>query len=707
MIGVPGVGDASDTGGGGSDGEQSAGRDPIQDGSSFRMSVTASYDLGTNFRDEPALVGSYDFSYNGMPYDGPGAGLEMVLRAWLSTNNRIDGKDYLVEEFKASLQYNSTGTISSSGFVDLPDGITAGSYQIIFESEVRAAALPDGAQTSLTWKSRPNGMDDIVIGDGAPVLDATRDLFRDAGGKTAFLADLALAAYRLDTENGHEQKADGVNVRKGPAEKAYADLPDGLRLLTESDLPGIDLSEGSDLFPKDGIANGIYTGQNAAALVARSEDALFVAFRGTNDNGSDPALDTVDWLDISRHHDKFGALFVALHAYVRANDDIEDIYLTGHSLGGAMVERTMQKGSLGFKGVGLEAVTFASPGAKGETFDYPEQTMSNFRISGDFVPWANAIYDTSGDIATIYTSLLATLRTSFDRGIVESRIDLHSMNLYREFVDFFAAEGVLSTRKNGLDYDVIRVEVRPDDVAEELYSVGAYNDHISGTNLSEIILGGDGQDTLDGGGGADWLLGGTGRDRILGRKGADVIEGGDGSDVILAHKGTDTLHGDDGADTMFGGGDGDHLFGGKNADTLRGENGTDYLFGDGGQDTLDGGAGRDWLEGGAGSDMFLFANHKHTKGKSADRITDWDAGGAADKIDLSAIDAATGALRNLGDQAFRWIGDFEFSNFKGELRYGHAGSRTIIEGDRDGDGAADFEIVLGGLHDLTYDDFVL
>lgn len=103
------------------------------------------------------------------------------------------------------------------------------------------------------------------------------------------------------------------------------------------------------------------------------------------------------------------------------------------------------------------------------------------------------------------------------------------------------------------------------------------NDTLIGSADNELILGNQGNDSLDGGGGVD---------RILGGKDNDFINGGDGDD---------TLRGDLGNDTLVGGNGNDVLRGGRGDDLLQGGAGDDTLIGDIGRDTLDGGPGADLL----------------------------------------------------------------------------------------------------------------
>ena len=120
----------------------------------------------------------------------------------------------------------------------------------------------------------------------------------------------------------------------------------------------------------------------------------------------------------------------------------------------------------------------------------------------------------------------------------------------------------------------------------------------------------------------------------------------------------------------------------------------DTLTGNDLNNRLTGNAGADVLTGGAGRDRFAFNTITDSPpGAARDKITDFDAGTAAtvvDQIDLSAIDAETGP----GNQAFTFIGTAAFTHTRGELRVRNAGTSAIVAGDKNGDGAADFEIEL-------------
>jgi Ca2+-binding RTX toxin-like protein len=140
------------------------------------------------------------------------------------------------------------------------------------------------------------------------------------------------------------------------------------------------------------------------------------------------------------------------------------------------------------------------------------------------------------------------------------------------------------------------------------------------------------------------------------------------------------------------------LFGGRAADVLKGG---------GLGDVLHGNLGADSLTGGGGADTFLYHETAESTTGSVDQILDFAAG--TDKIDLSRIDANSFAA---GDQAFSWIGASAFTGSgaasAGQLRAFDSGNGLwIVEGDTNGDGAADLSIqvfVSGG--PLTQGDFL-
>ena len=91
-------------------------------------------------------------------------------------------------------------------------------------------------------------------------------------------------------------------------------------------------------------------------------------------------------------------------------------------------------------------------------------------------------------------------------------------------------------------------------------------------------------------------------------------------------------------------------------------------------------------------------------------ITDFLPG--TDRMDLSTIDANGAAA---GNTAFSFLATkgAAFTGVAGQLRWlqenpaGTANDKTIVEGDVDGNSAADFQIELKDLKTLTAGDFIL
>src|SRR4051812_1843081 len=266
------------------------------------------------------------------------------------------------------------------------------------------------------------------------------------------------------------------------------------------------------------------------------------------------------------------------------------------------------------------------------------------------------------------------------------------------------------------------------------------NNDMTGGSGSDTFHGGDGYDQLYGNGGDDFLYGGADGDVLSGGTGADHMEGGTGDDVYIVDnagdsvveasgEGLDTVYttlnsytlGADVEDLYWNNGSGSFTATGNGLDNdIRGGSGADTLSGLGGNDTLDGGSGNDVLlggdgddrlygnsgtddlTGGNGADTFAISSFQTGLGASADRILDFVQG--TDLIDVSGMDAN---LLSAGNQAFSFIGTAAFSGASAELRYYFDGTDTWVQGDINGDGAADFDIFVSNAVTLVSTDFVL
>jgi pectate lyase len=194
----------------------------------------------------------------------------------------------------------------------------------------------------------------------------------------------------------------------------------------------------------------------------------------------------------------------------------------------------------------------------------------------------------------------------------------------------------------------------------------------------------------------------SGTDTTSGNHDALSIAATSHADDLVGTSGADAIDGLGGKDTISSGAGDDTLSGGTNIDTLSGEEGKDTLAGGTGNDVLTGGLDADILTGGDGRDHFVFTSIEDSaSGSARDVITDF---GSRDSIDLSAIDAQSDES---GDQGFTFIGGEDFGGHAGELHVVAEGEYSLVEGDVDGDGSADFQIALTGRPELAASDFAL
>lgn len=240
---------------------------------------------------------------------------------------------------------------------------------------------------------------------------------------------------------------------------------------------------------------------------------------------------------------------------------------------------------------------------------------------------------------------------------------------------------------------------------ENLILTGSGAINGTGNEAANIITGNDAGNVLDGGAGADSLSGGGGNDTYIVDNAGDVIDDTSGVDLVqasvswtlsaafenLSLLGSDAING-------FGNASANSLTGNSADNILDGGEGADTLAGGGGNDTLIRNQGADTLTGGQGSDTFQFAfNAGDATPNIQGFIADFEQG--ADNIKFVILGSNTEFVFKL---SFSGLGHTE-------VRYDYLDAQsTLVQIDLDGDGAANYQIVLqNGNIDLQATDFVL
>lgn len=236
-------------------------------------------------------------------------------------------------------------------------------------------------------------------------------------------------------------------------------------------------------------------------------------------------------------------------------------------------------------------------------------------------------------------------------------------------------------------------------------------DILSGGNFSDTILGLAGDDSISGGYGADKLFGDTGNDTLRGEEGSDEIDGGDGNDLLIdtGMSGNNSLIGGSGNDTISTLSSGKNLLkAGEGDDSIQAGSGTDTLMGEDGNDVFyiedknygmgtlhsvhaDGGNGDDQFEvrlslgkinltavGGLGRDTYKIIGAAYN---STYTVLDFKAGDGGDLIDFSLLLSRDYSLGN----PFGTIG---------LLRAVQSGNDTILQSYGGPDGSVQYQTVI-------------
>ncbi len=255
-------------------------------------------------------------------------------------------------------------------------------------------------------------------------------------------------------------------------------------------------------------------------------------------------------------------------------------------------------------------------------------------------------------------------------------------------LDFGDKTAAVVVALNGATNAVVSVGGVAEDAVRnfEIVYGGSAADTLTGDGFSNVLRGSGGADQLNGGAGVDWA---DFRDEtaaivltLAGAAAATATIGGVAQDVVRN------------IENAYGGGGNDVLYGDALANELSGFAGADALRGFGGADRL---------VGGLGADRFIFnALSESTVATSGrDTIVDFNRA-EGDQILLGLIDANTVLA---GNQAFV-LGALQAGQ-AGRLQIGGAAGNWLVQGDVDGDGAADFALLLTSAPTPIAGDFVL
>lgn len=497
------------------------------------------------------------------------------------------------------------------------------------------------------------------------------------------LADLSKAVYHLAPE---EQKqigqvdevgniitvldpsahGTGANYIKPYADVAFNRIQSDWNILKATDLgqgiQGTVSGTNKNWFIEN---EGIYHCENAAAIAVRCGDAVVLSFRGTNDNdnGELSTGDVSDWTNMAEHYAELKPFIDSVDSYVR-NSNVTNVYVTGHSLGGAMVLNYMSQHILGNTVSGLpikyEAVTFGAPG-----YNFSGQLDPRIVcLENDGDPVADFPYK-QGYIVSTDLPLTHTTGSKngeeYGVGVITGSLppagiaDYHSMDIYLQvakaldselsntsYKDIATIHGFRSNMFSPIDYGLeVSLHGKEDLTNTEYYSWGAHeiaprfslmadDDNLPDTGnagVTDYFLGGAGKDTLGGSNlltnaGVGVLIGGADDDTYIVDDIADsIIEKVDAGNDTVESEVSYTLPENvenlklaldsgwfwfDANIDATGNTLNNNLLGNAAKNTLIGLGGTDTLEGYSGNDTLDGrdNAGGDILRGGVDHDIY-------------------------------------------------------------------------------------------------------
>ncbi|MEQ1598054.1 MAG: hypothetical protein ABL880_01680 [Methylotenera sp.] len=406
--------------------------------------------------------------------------------------------------------------------------------------------------------------------------------------------------------------------------------------------------------------------------------------------------------------------------FILANDNVLHDYISGTNKDNLIIANNIANNIYGLsgndelKGMGGDDKLYGMSGndilwgdAGNDTFVFESAGTSTSDIVKDFVSGQDKIRVSDGTF--FIPSLLSGIYT--DMFVLGSAAqDANDYFIYNKSTGdlFFDIDG------NGINAQQLIANFLPNSNLLQTDFVGALNTtqsgglSIVGTNNSEQLNGGVGNDTISGGGGFDSINGNDGDDLLIGGPEADAIHGDNGNDTIYGGDFLDNLYGDAGDDVIYGEARMDNLYGGTGNDSLFGGDDVDSIDPGDGNDLVDGGDGNDGiftsngidtLTGGGGGDRFILTSNSASSG--VDVITDF-----ASNVDVimlrtsvfSVIGTLTGAFISGPDAVALDNNDyFIYDTSSGALYY---------DADANGAGVQEQLITLVGAPTLIEHDFL-
>lgn len=250
-------------------------------------------------------------------------------------------------------------------------------------------------------------------------------------------------------------------------------------------------------FSKVGSGDGDllrYDFENASATVGLTildgKRTLGIAFEGTNDPSTENGRKDLqqDIFSINDYYDVLSAFTSSVATYINNHSHIEQVLVTGHSLGGAAAQSFMH--DFGQNDARFIGITFGSPGTiRSEVV--PEERFTNIQHDDDLV---------------VKAALLQP-RYFVDGSIVKSVADDsgHPLVNYKETAEFITSK------------------LEPEHLFRDLIVGTDDSDSMAGGVLgNEIFIGFAGNDTIDGGSGVDTAVyTGTRSNYVLDKIGQD------------------------------------------------------------------------------------------------------------------------------------------------------------------------------------------